>query len=305
MPTPQVAPLRHAPPPSRPPQNLRGIVLMALGFFCFAACDVQAKLLTETLHPAQIVFFRQLGLFTGIMVLLSLRGTVLLRSRLPWIQIGRGMTAVCSAICFIVGVTYVPLADAVAVTFIAPFIVTVMGALVLREPVGVRRWGAVALGFLGVLVVIRPGMGVFHPAIFFVVCAACFFAIRQVLSRSLSGADPVATTVAYTSITSTLAVSLVLPFVWQWPDPLGLWLPILGLALTAGLGELLVIRALDIGQAVVLTPVHYTSIIWGSFYGFVVFADVPDGWTLLGCAIIVSSGLYTLHRERLAARRSR
>lgn len=302
MPTPIAAPLRHAPPPSSA-DNLRGVVLMALGFFFFAAGDVQAKFLTDTLHPVQIVWFRQIGLALGVLVVLAMRGTSILRSRLPLLQMTRGLMAVLSAICFVLAVSYVPLADVVAVTFIAPFIVTVLGAVVLREPVGIRRWIAVSIGFVGMLIVIRPGMGVLHPAIGFAVAAACFFSIRQVLSRSLSGADPVITTVAYTSITSIILVSIALPFVWQTPQETWLWLIILGLAVTAALGEVLVIRALDIAQAVVVAPLHYSLIIWGTFYGYVVFADLPDGWTLFGCGIIIASGLYTLHRERLAAKK--
>lgn len=304
MPTPIVAPLRHAPTPSQA-DNLRGIVLMALGFFSFAACDVQAKYLTETLHPVQVVWLRQFGLFLGVVVLIVLRGPDMLRSRLPWLQVTRGLTAVFSAIFFIFSVSFVPLADAVAVTFIAPFVVTVLGAVFLREAVGIRRWIAVAVGFVGMLIVIRPGMGVLHPAIGLTVVAACLFALRQVLSRSLSGADPVITTVAYTSITSTAVATLALPFVWHTPDSVQIWLIILGLSVTAAAGEVLVIRALDIAQAVVLAPLHYSLIIWSTFYGYVVFSDLPDRWTLLGCAIIVASGLYTLNREARAARRAR
>jgi S-adenosylmethionine uptake transporter len=276
---------------------------MLLGFFSFAACDVQAKFLTDSFHAVQVVWFRQIGLALGVVVLILLRGPQILRSRLPVLQITRGLIAVGSAICFIVSVSFVPLADAVAVTFIAPFIVTVLGAVFLREPVGIRRWAAVSVGFVGMLIVIRPGMGVLHPAIGFTIAAASLFALRQVLSRSLSGTDPVVTTVAYTSLTSIIVVSLALPFVWRTPDALGLWLIVVGLAVTAALGEVLVIRALDIAQAVVVAPMHYSMIIWGTFYGYVVFSDLPDGWTLLGCGIIVASGLYTLHRERLAAKR--
>ncbi|MGP6087685.1 DMT family transporter [Antarctobacter jejuensis] len=301
MPTPVAAPLRHAPMPSQT-DNMRGIILMALGFFSFAACDVQAKFLTDALHPVQIVWFRQIGLALGILVILAIRGTQILRSHLPLLQIARGVTAVCSAICFIIAVTYVPLADVVAVTFIAPFLVTIMGATILREPVGIRRWIAVIIGFVGMLIVIRPGMGVLHPAIGFAVVAATFFAVRQVLSRSLSGADPILTTVAYTSLTSIALVSVALPFVWVTPTDPTLWMVIVGLAVTAGLGEVLVIRALDIAQAVVVAPLHYSLIIWGTFYGYVVFADLPDGWTLFGCSIIIASGLFTLYRERMAAK---
>ncbi|CUH78660.1 DMT family transporter [Tropicibacter naphthalenivorans] len=304
MPAPQAAPLRSAPPPVRQPDNMRGIVLMALGFFAFAACDVQAKVLTETLHPVQIVWLRLLGLFLGVVVMIAMRGTHLLRTKNPVLQISRGLAAVASAVCFLFAVRDVPLADATAVSFIAPFVVTVVGALVLKETVGIRRWIAVAIGFAGMLVVIRPGLGVFHPAIFFVVLAACLFASRQILSRFLAGGDPVATTVAYTSITATLVASLLQPFFWETPQGWGVWAVIFGMTVCSALGEVLVIRALDMAQAVVLAPLHYSLIIWSTLYGFLVFGDLPDGWTLFGCAVIVASGLYTLHRERLAMAQS-
>lgn len=272
---------------------------MASGLFCFAACDVLAKVLTADLPAFQIVWFRQLGLLAGVVVLLSIKGLTLLKTPRPMLQIGRGITAALSATGFIIGVRYVPLADAVAVTFVAPFIVTLLGALILREPVGPRRWAAVAVGFVGMLIVIRPGMGVLHPAILFIFLAACSFSLRQILSRYLSGVDSILTTVVYTSVTSSLLLSLTLPFVWQTPDTLRLWVIIVGMAICAGLGEVLVIRALDIGQAVAVAPMQYTMILWGTFYGFVVFGDLPDGWTILGCTIIIASGLYTLHRERL------
>ncbi len=297
MPQP-AAPIR-APLPDGGADNLRGIALMGAGFFFFAACDVQAKVLTADLPAFQVVWLRQFGLFLGVLVLLALKGRSLLVTNKPVLQIARGMTAAISATCFVVGVGFVPLADAVAVTFIAPFIVTLLGALILREPVGLRRWIAVAVGFIGMLIVIRPGAGVFHPAIAFIVAAATMFALRQVLSRFLSGTDSVMTTVAYTSFTSTFLLSLTLPFIWTTPESARLWAVIVGMAVTAALGEVLVIRALDIAQAVVLAPMHYSLILWGTFYGFVVFGDLPDSWTAFGCLIIVASGLYTLHRERL------
>lgn len=303
MPHRPTPPLRHAPgPASQHARNLQGVGLILLGFFLFASGDVLSKLLTEELPPLQIVWMRSAGLSLGVLVLLALRGPGLLRTRSPLPQIARGLAAAGSAVFFVTAITYVPLADAVAVSFVAPFMLTVAGAVLLREPVGLRRWIAVMVGFLGMLIVIRPGFGVFHPAIGLVVIAATLFAGRQVLSRMLSGTDSIATTVAYTALTATGVLSLGLPFVWITPvDPM-LWLMIGMLALTAAAGEILVIRALDIAQAVVLAPLHYTLIIWGTGYGFLVFGDLPDRWTLLGCAIIMASGLYTLHRERLRAR---
>ncbi|EIE52173.1 transporter [Salipiger aestuarii] len=292
-------------PPRKAPENLRGIALITLGFVFFGATDALAKLLTTELPALEVVWLRQLGLFAGVAAMLGLRGAHILRTRHPVVQIMRGVLATCSATLFILAIRNVPLADATAVTFVAPFIVTALGALFLGEPVGPRRWAAVAVGFAGMLVVIRPGAGVFHPAIFITVGAATAFATRQVLSRLLSGEDSIATTVAYTSITSTLILTLPVPFVWQTPDHGWVWLVAALMALCAACGEIFIIRALDVAQAVVLAPLQYSMILWSTLYGFLLFADLPDGFTLLGCAIIVASGLYTLNRERVVARQQK
>lgn len=272
---------------------------MATGFFAFSAADTLAKLLTESYHPLQIVWIRMFGLFFGVCILLLIRGRKLLYTPKPALQIVRGVIAVGSATLFIFAIRYVPLADAVAVSFIAPFIVTVLGAIFLKEPVGIRRWLAVATGFVGMLIVIRPGFGVFHPAIFLVVFAAVLFALRQLISRWLSGIDQVATTVAYTSIVAFLLTGATLPFVWTTPTGTSVIIAIVGLTLLSAIGEILIISALDTAQSVVLAPVHYTLIIWGTIYGYLVFNDFPDQWTLLGCGVIVLSGLYTIYREHI------
>ena len=273
---------------------------MALGMFLFSGVDTMGKFLTETLHPVQIVWFRQLGLLLGVVVLIGVQGRAVLVSSNPKLQIGRGVLAACSATLFIVGVSYVPLADAVAITFVAPFMVTVMGALILREPVGVRRWTAVLVGFIGTLIVIRPGMGVIHPAALLLIVAATAFALRQVLSRILAGEDKTQTTVAYTAIVSWTLLTIPLPLIWQNPSS-GLEIALLiAMAVVAAFAEILVIMALDAAQAVVVAPAQYSLLIWGTFYGFVVFGQLPDVWTWLGALVIVATGLYTLNRERLA-----
>jgi len=273
---------------------------MAMGMFLFSGVDTMAKFLTETLHPVQIVWSRQFGLLFGVLLLIALRGRSVLNSAHPKLQIGRGVLAACSATLFIFAIAYVPLADAVAITFVAPFMVTILGALILRETVGIRRWTAVTIGFLGTLIVIRPGMGVVHPAAGLIVLAAMAFALRQVLSRMLAGEDSTQTTVAYTAIVSCILLTIPLPFFWQAPSSgfeIGL---LIAMAVVAAIAETLVIMALDAAQAVVIAPVHYSLIIWGTFYGYFVFGQLPDGWTWLGAMIIVASGIYTLNRERLA-----
>jgi len=162
----------------------------------------------------------------------------------------------------------------------------------------------VIIGFLATLIVIRPGMGVIHPAAFLLIVAAGAFALRQVLSRVLAGDDKTQTTVAYTAIVSWSLLALPIPFIWQNPAS-GLEIALLvAMAVMAAAGETLVIMALDAAQAVVVAPVQYSLLVWGTLYGFLIFGQLPDGWTLAGALIIVATGLYTLNRERLAAKRA-
>ncbi|WP_198671083.1 DMT family transporter [Oceanibium sediminis] len=304
MPISPAAPIIPAQKPLRADNGL-GLMFMAIGMLSYSGVDAMAKLLTADFHPIQIVWIRQSGLVLGVLVMLCLRGTAVLRTDHPRLQIVRGALAAGSATLFIFAVSYVPLADAVAVSFVAPFIVTALGALILREPVGRRRWIAVIIGFMGTLIVVRPGLGVIHPAVMLVMLAASMFAVRQIISRMLSGGDRTSTTVAYTALVSSAILILPLPFVWVTPST-GTQISLLAAcALAAALGEICVIKAMEVAQAVVVAPVQYSMLIWGTILGYLVFGQLPDGWTLFGASIIMSTGLYTLHRERLAMRARR
>ncbi len=278
-----------------------GLGYMFCGMFLFAATDAIAKLLTQTLPAIQIVWSRQCGLLLGILIVIAIHGFKVLHTTQPKLQIGRGVLAATSATLFIIGVSYIPLADAVALTFVAPFIVTVMGAVILKEPVGIRRWSAVTIGFIGTLIVIRPGLGVVHPAAFLVIIAATAFAFRQILSRVLAGGDKTSTTIAYTAIVSWCLLSIPLPFVWQTPTTSLEIVLLIAIAVLAACAETLVIMALGAAQAVIVAPVQYSILIWGTMYGFLIFGQLPDFWTLVGASIIVATGLYTLNRERIAS----
>ena len=279
------------------PETTRAILLMLLGFICYSTSDMLAKVLTQSMNPLQVAWLRQLGLLSGVLVLLAIKGPQLLRSRHPWLQLGRGLTVVVAATTFLTSIAYVPLADATAVTFVAPFMVTALAAIVLGEQIGPKRWIAVGLGFLGTIIIIRPGMNAFHPAIFLSLVSAAAFAIRQIISRRLSGTDPLLTTVAYTALTAAIILSLPLPFIWSNPADGWQLLMMIGIAVIASCGELSIIRALDLGEAAVLSPLQYTLMIWSTVWGFLIFAQLPDFWTFAGTAVIVASGIYSIYRE--------
>lgn len=276
-----------------------GVLLMLAGMFLFSAADMHSKYLTSSYHPVQIVWFRQLGLLAGVIIMLSIRGKSILQTKRPSLQIGRGVLAVCSGLLFVFAVQYVPLADAVAASFVAPFFLTIMGATFLGEKVGIRRWSAVAVGFVGALIIIRPGMGVIHPAAMLVVVAAACYAARQVIGRLLSDTDKTVTTIAYTSLTASFLISLPLPFFWHWPESGFHWLALFSMAILAGTGEVIVIKALEVAEAVVVAPIHYSLLVWGTLYGYLVFNQLPDQWTWIGTATIMAAGIYTLQRDKL------
>jgi S-adenosylmethionine uptake transporter len=256
-------------------------------------------------HPVQIVWVRQCGLLSGVLILFAMMGPSILKTQHLNLQLLRGCLAVASATLFIFAIAYVPLADAVAVTFVAPFIVTIFGVLLLKEKVGARRLTAVTIGFIGTLVVIRPGSGVVHPAVLLVLLAATAFALRQILSRRLAASDRTSTTVAYTALASVALLTIPLPLFWSMPETGSQVLLLAGMAVCAALGELLVIRSLETAEASVIAPVHYTLIIWATMYGWLVFGQLPDHWTMLGAAIIVANGLYIMNRERQLVRAAR
>ncbi len=271
---------------------------MTTGMFLFAAVDTQAKFLTGSFHPFQIGWLRVIGLVLGIAFLTAIYGRRIFVTQRLGLQIFRGVLAVISALCFIFAIQFVPLADAVAASFVAPFFVTILGAVVLREKVGYRRWVAVVVGFIGALIIVRPGMDAVHPAVFLVILAAFMFASRQVIGRLISSTDKTITTVAYTALTGGLLLSLPLAFVWRWPQSnleLALFAAV---AVLSGVSEVLLIKALEVADAVALAPIHYSILIWATFYGYVIFGDLPDRWTWLGTIIIVAAGLYTIQRAK-------
>ena len=275
-----------------------GVFFMFVAMFLFAAADAHAKYLTAHFHPVQIIWFRQFGLFLGVVVLLLRTGPQVLNTGQRSLQILRGILAIGSSLLFVFALRHVALADAVAASFVAPFFVTILGVLILGEKVGLRRWSAVIVGFAGALIIVRPGLGVIHPAAMLVVFAAALYATRQVLGRVLARTDSTRTTVVYTALVSTALITLPLPLLWKTPVTLQLWLVLASMSVFASIGEIFLIRSLESSEAAAVAPIHYTLIVWGTLYGYIIFNQFPDRWTWLGTAFIICAGLYTFSRER-------
>ena len=285
--------------PARADRPFRGIALILASTVFLGASDVTAKYLSATLPSIEIAWIRFL-VFALIMSPAMVPGSPLyaLRSQRPGLQVMRGAALLGSSLFFISGLRFLPIAEASATGFVAPLFVTALSIVFLGETVGVRRWLATAVGLIGVLIILRPGTGAFHPAAFFPIVSALAWACTLIMTRMMSGRDHAITTMTYSSIVGVCILSALVRFVWvapSWHDILfGIFI---GLASTAG--QWIVVLAFRYADASVLAPFSYTQLLWVSILGFVIFGEVPDIWTVTGAVFIVGSGLYTAHRERV------
>ncbi|TNE35418.1 MAG: DMT family transporter, partial [Alphaproteobacteria bacterium] len=214
------------------------------------------------------------------------------------VQIVRSIFLLLATVCFFTAVKYVQLADAAALSATAPLFVILFSVFLLKEKVNARRWAAVAVGFGGAMIVLRPGMVEMHPALFLVLGTSISYSLYQITTRFLSGVDTPATTITYSALVGMVVMSFVVPFFWVAPDAKG-WLMLGIIGFIGGFSHFIIIRAFDYTAASTVAPFQYTQLIWMSVFGYFVFGNLPNEFTVIGAAVIVMSGLYILHRERL------
>ena len=283
---------------------LRGIVLLILATVLFSMSDAMAKYLSATLPAVEISWIRY-GTFIVFAALLALpAGRRRLRVRSKLLQVIRGLMLVASAVLFILALPHLPLADAASIGFASPILITVLSVPMLHETVGIRRWAAVIVGFLGVLVVIRPGTGAFEPAALLVLGSSLAWAFATILTRRMAGADDAATTLLWSAVTGFVVLTILLPFQFVMPS-FGAFALTLVLGIIASSGQYLMVLAYRHANASLLAPFSYSQLIWSTTLGYLVFGTFPDAWTGVGAAIIAASGLYTANRERIRARERR
>ncbi len=206
-----------------------------------------------------------------------------------------------STVFFFLAVKHIPLADATAIGFVSPLLVTGLSVPLLGEQVGIRRWIAVIIGFASVLLIIRPGFGMVHWAMSLPVLTAACFALYQITTRILSRSDGTATTYFFSATVGLAVTTAWLPAIWVTPDLWG-WLSLIFLGSAGGFSHYLLIRAFAMAPASLLAPFAYAQLIWSITIGYLWFGDFPDLWTIGGGAIICLSGLYVLYRERRLTR---
>lgn len=285
---------------------LYGVFLVLCAGVLLAAHDGFSKYLTH-IYPLIMIIWLRYFVQTLVMILLfypKMRWTIA-RTRRPWLQLLRAISLLSISLLFVGGLRYIPLGEATAVMFLAPLIVTVLSAAVLHEPVSKGQWGAVSVGFLGVLFIVRPGGALFTPAILLPLSASFCFAIYQLITRRLSSTDHAVTSNFLSGLFGTVALTAFLPgqYTLDVANLDLLFMLVLGvLAMTA---HMLLTMALKYSSAATLAPFTYAQIIFAGMISYFAFAHVPDIWSVIGVLVISCSGLAVAYLQHHAQSRVR
>jgi len=278
--------------------NSIGAIYTMLAMLGFASMDAISKWLVADYSIGQMMWIRYAVFCVFAWFVVRRRGLITsARTQRPWLQGGRALLAVVESAIFVLAFNYLPLADTHAVAATSPLIVIALGALFLGERAGLARWLAVAVAFVGMLMIVRPGLKTFDWPVLLPLLGALLWAAYQVLVRLCSRTDSPDTTLVWSAFIAFAATTLVGPWQWRWPDATA-WGLLVAIALLGSLSHYALIKALDHAEAGAVQPYSYTLLVWAAVLGALVFGDIPDHWTLTGAAIIVASGLYTWHHDR-------
>ena len=280
-------------------QRLIGIGLMMIAFLLFSLLDTTAKWLNHVIPTPQTVWARYT--FSVLFVLLVINpGTKpgVLKTKKPVLQFWRSLFLFISTLLNFIAINYLQLSQTISIAFAAPLIVALLSGPLLGEHVSRDRLIAIVVGFVGVLVVARPGFGGIHPVAILSIIGVVCYAMYVVMTRHLAAHDSTETTLVYSGMVGAILLTPVMFWIWQNPPDLLSALMMGALGLYAAVGHFALIRAHRFTPAYILTPFIYTQLIWMSLFGYLVFGDVPDRFTLIGGTIVIGSGLYLLMRER-------
>lgn len=297
--------------------NLIGAAYALAAVMCFSINDVGIKFLSDAYALHQVVFIRALiGLTAFICFIMPFAGGPrLLRTRRPVVHLIRGLCVVSANMCLFLGLAALPIADATAIFFVSPLVITVFSVIFLKEFVGPRRWASIAVGFIGVLVIVKPGTSAFQLASLLPIVAAFLYATLHMLTRKIGGTESAPTMAFYIQLTFLIASSMIglglgdgrfagsehpsLEFLfraWVWP-PVGDY-PILAmLGISGMLGGLFISQAYRLSEAAFAAPFEYVAMPMAIMWGVTVFGTWPDATAWIGIALIVGSGLYLVWRE--------
>ncbi len=280
----------------RLPANAQGALWVTVGTVIFAANDTLIKTLGGTIHPIEMVFFRYcVGALILVPVFWRARSDLMTTRRLP-LHIARGIIAGIGQAGSFYAVVHLLLVDATAVQFSRPLFMTLLAVFILGEAVGWRRWAATAVGFGGVIVMVRPGHAGLDVAWIVALATALVFAVAMILIRKLAQTEPTTRILFYYQMTGV--GFFVAPAIWVWRTPVAEeWLLLVAIGVCTTAAMVCFVRGLAAGEASIVGPMEYTRLIYAAFFGYFLFAEVPVVWTWIGAAIIVASAFYIARRE--------
>lgn len=280
-----------------------GLMLLALAFF--STLDTAAKWLAtrEGIPVMQLSWLRFLVQFLGLLILVPALGLMSLESLFTTNkfakQIVRSTLMAATTLFNFLALQYLRLDQTITIVFLAPLVVAALAGPLLGEWVGWRRAIAIAVGFAGILIAVRPGFGDVHPAVIYSFLAMAAYALFMLLTRHLAPYDPPLVTLFFSMFVGTLFGAPVALLQWVWPDSWTTWALLLSLGLLGGTGHFLFILAYSRAPASAISPFLYAQLITMVAMGYLVFGDVPDLWTMIGASVIIASGIYLIHRERV------
>lgn len=283
----------------------RGILMALLATVAYATVDTLSKYQAREYPVGMIVWARYfVPLVLLLAVFLPRRGARMLRTAFPVVQLARGVLLTAGTIFIVFAYRVMPIAEAQAISFIHPVLLTLLAVIFLREKVSPLGWAAVLIGFSGVLIIVRPGGGLFTPAAILPLGLAFCFSSYQIFTRLISGREDSLNSLFCVLLVGSVAMSLALPFSWIDPSPKGLFFFAL-IGVTSGIGHFSTIKALEYAPASLLAPFAYIQLLWVSILGVLVFGDFPDAVTLIGMGVVVAGGLLVAASRRRQGRSSR
>ena len=286
----------------KPPNTMIGIGLMLAAMAVLPGIDVIAKFMGEGGTPVLQIVWARLT-FGALLTLPFALPTTGLSGLLPSRPFYHGLRAsllIAATFFFFWSLKFLPIADALAIFFVQPLVVTALSPLILKEHVGPRRWAAVAVGFVGTMIIIRPGFGTLNPGALLALASGTSLALYFLMTRRIAGSQKAIVTTFHTNLLGAAITSALVPLVWITPGPVD-WLLFIALAAIANIGHYCIVRAYDHAEASLLAPLAYTEMVTSTIMGLIFFGDFPDRWTFLGVGILITCAIYISMRERARA----
>ncbi len=288
--------LRLALAVARPSPPVLAALLMTAQALVFAGMSALIRHAAQNLHPFEVAFFRSLFGLVFMLPWLWRAGLAGLRTERLWLYGWRSAIGLVSMLASFSALAMLPFAEAITLSFTTPLFATVGAALLLGEVVRRRRWTAAIVGFAGVVIVLRPGVGTLNLGVVLALVSAMIGAGTTLIVRNLARTEPASAIVTYMVLITTPLSLVPALLVWRWPAP-GMWVWLVATGALGSLGHSFYSRALGLTEASAVMPYDYTRLVFAAVIGYFAFHEVPTAWTFVGAAVIVGSALYIAHRE--------